>query len=91
MGDENVMGKIVPLVLPTQLDSDSSEEEIEEEAEDHTEHMCQAVSSNYITKGVTDYDATKNKDITCCEGTNMTRRKGIVVRSKILMLCVRMC
>ena len=88
MGDENVKDKVVPLVLPTQLDSDSSEEEIEEEAEDHTDHMCQATSSKYITKEVTDYDATKNKDITCCEGTDRTRRKGILVRSKILMLCV---
>lgn len=79
------------MVLPTQLDSESSEEEYEEEAEDVTKNMCEDTATKYITKGVTDYDATKSMVVENSESADHTRCKGIVVRSKVLVLCAKMC
>jgi hypothetical protein len=90
-GESTGTGNIVPLVLPTQLDSDSSEGEDEDEVEENTKKKCEATSSKYIGKEVSDYEGTKIMNRECRNSPKIAGRKGKTVRSKILTSCVRMC
>lgn len=89
--EQNVTGNIVPLVLPTQMDSDSSEEEHEDDTEEQAINECEAASTEYITRGVCDYDSMTYIKEKTSDGTNKAGQKGIMVRFNILMLCVKMC
>jgi hypothetical protein len=73
------------------MDSDSSEDEQEDDAEEQAEIECGATSSKYITSGDHNYDTMTYRKEKTCDGTSKTGPKGIMVRSNILMLCVKMC